>query len=334
MKKISVMITTYNEKDNVVPLGEALVRLFQYELPSYDYEILFMDNCSTDGTQQKIEELCRKYTEVRAIFNARNFGPLRSGFYGLLHVSGDCAIKLCADFQDPLEMIPQFVKEWENGYKIVCGIKTTSLENKIMRFFRTCYYKTIRKMSDIDQIEHFTGFGLYDRSFLEVLRTLDDPTPFLRGIVAELGYARRDIPYEQQKRKRGKSHNSLYDLYDMAMLSFTTYTKVGLRIATLLGFVMSIICVIIAMVYLVLKLLYWDRFVMGMAPMLIGVFLVGSIQLFFIGLIGEYIMSINARVMHRPLVIEGRRINFPADGTDEESEKCKLLTVQEQTLDM
>lgn len=310
MKKISVMVTTYNEKDNVVPLGEALIQLFQDKLSHYEYEILFMDNCSTDGTRQRIDELCCKYSQIRAIFNARNFGSLRSGCYGLLQVSGDCAIKLCADFQDPLEMIPQFVQEWENGYKIVCGIKTSSQENKIMRFFRTCYYKTIKKMSDVEQIEHFTGFGLYDRSFLEVLRGLDDPIPFLRGIVAEFGYQRKDIPYEQQKRRSGKSHYSLYNLYDTAMLSFTSYTKVGLRIATLLGFVMSAACILIAIVYLVLKLMYWDRFVMGMAPILIGVFLIGSIQIFFTGLIGEYIMSINTRVMHRPLVIEEKRINF------------------------
>lgn len=311
MKKISVMVTTYNEKDNVVPLVEELVQLFQNDLADYDYEILFMDNCSTDGTQGEIEMLCHKYREVRAIFNARNFGSLRSGFYGLLQVSGDCAIKLCADFQDPIELIPQFVKEWENGFKVVCGIKTLSQENKIMRFLRTCYYKALKKMSDVEQIEHFTGFGLYDRSFLEVLRKLDDPTPFLRGIVAELGYARKDISYEQKKRRSGKSHYSLYNLYDTAMLSFTTYTKVGMRIATLLGITLSIICVVIAFVYLGLKLLYWDSFLMGMAPLLIGVFLIGSIQLFFIGLIGEYIMSINARVMHRPLIVESRRINFP-----------------------
>ena len=310
MKKISVMVTTYNEKDNVVPLGEALIQLFQDKLSHYEYEILFMDNCSTDGTRQRINELCCKYSQIRAIFNARNFGSLRSGCYGLLQVSGDCAIKLCADFQDPLEMIPQFVQEWENGYKIVCGIKTSSQENKIMRFFRTCYYKTIKKMSDVEQIEHFAGFGLYDRSFLEVLRGLDDPIPFLRGIVAEFGYQRKDIPYEQQKRRSGKSHYSLYNLYDTAMLSFTSYTKVGLRIATLLGFVMSAACILIAIVYLVLKLMYWDRFVMGMAPILIGVFLIGSIQIFFTGLIGEYIMSINTRVMDRPLVIEEKRINF------------------------
>ena len=207
-------------------------------------------------------------------------------------------------------LIPQFVQEWENGYKIVCGIKTTSKENKIMRFLRSCYYKTIRKMSDVDQIEHFTGFGLYDRSFIQVLRELDDPTPFLRGIVAELGYRRKDIPYEQQKRRAGKTHNNWFTLYDAAMLSFTSYTKAGLRIATVLGFAMASVSMVIALIYLILKLVYWERFVAGMTPILLAVLVFGSIQLFFIGFLGEYVLSINKRMMKRPLVIEEERINF------------------------
>lgn len=313
MKKISIMITTYNEKDNVIPLEKEIRLLFHTKLSNYDYEILFMDNCSTDGTKEHIEALCSTDTRIKAIFNARNFGSLRSGFYGLLHTTGDCAIKLCADFQDPLEMIPQFIEEWEKGYKIVCGIKTSSKENKLMRFIRTCYYKIIKKMSDVEQIEHFTGFGLYDRSFLEVLRNLNDPNPYLRGIVAELGFKRKDIPYEQKQRRAGKSHYSWYNLYDTAMLGFTSYTKIGLRLATLVGFTLSLISIFIALVYLILKLVYWNYFVMGMAPILIGVFVFGSVQLFFIGLIGEYILSINTRIMNRPLVIEEKRINFESD---------------------
>ncbi len=217
---------------------------------------------------------------------------------------------MCCDFQDPVELIPQFIQEWEKGYKIVCAIKTTSKENKIMRFLRTCYYKVIRKMSDVDQIEHFTGTGLYDKSFIEVLKKLDDPTPFLRGIVAELGYKRKDIPYEQQKRRAGKTHNNWFTLYDAAMLSFTSYTKVGLRIATIIGFVMAVVCIVIALIYLVLKLIYWDWFIAGMAPVLLSVLGLGSLQLFFIGFMGEYILSINKRIMNRPLVIEEERINF------------------------
>lgn len=209
-------------------------------------------------------------------------------------------------------MIPKFVEKWESGYKIVCAIKKTSKENKIMRFLRTCYYKLIRKFSDVEQIEHFTGFGLYDKSFINVLRDLGDSTPFLRGIVAELGFKRIDIPYEQQKRRAGKTHNNWATLYDAAMLSFTSYTKVGLRIATILGFIIASISIVLAIVYLILKLIYWERFAAGMTPLLLAVLILGSLQLFFIGFLGEYVLSINRRVMNRPLVIEEERLNFDA----------------------
>jgi len=310
MKKISVMIPCYNEEENVVPMSEAIVSLFETELTKYDYELLFIDNNSTDSTRSLLREICAKNSHIKAIFNAKNFGQFNSPYYGMCQTTGDCTIGMCCDFQDPVELIPQFIQEWEKGYKIVCAIKTTSKENKIMRFLRTCYYKVIRKMSDVDQIEHFTGTGLYDKSFIEVLKKLDDPTPFLRGIVAELGYKRKDIPYEQQKRRAGKTHNNWFTLYDAAMLSFTSYTKVGLRIATIIGFVMAVVCIVIALIYLVLKLIYWDWFIAGMAPVLLSVLGLGSLQLFFIGFMGEYILSINKRIMNRPLVIEEERINF------------------------
>lgn len=310
MKKISVMIPCYNEEENVVPMSEAIVSLFETELTKYDYELLFIDNNSTDSTRSLLREICAKDSHIKAIFNAKNFGQFNSPYYGMCQTTGDCTIGMCCDFQDPVELIPQFIQEWEKGYKIVCAIKTTSKENKIMRFLRTCYYKVIRKMSDVDQIEHFTGTGLYDKSFIEVLKKLDDPTPFLRGIVAELGYKRKDIPYEQQKRRAGKTHNNWFTLYDAAMLSFTSYTKVGLRIATIIGFVMAVVCIVIALIYLVLKLIYWDWFIAGMAPVLLAVLGLGSSQLFFIGFMGEYILSINKRIMNRPLVIEEERINF------------------------
>ena len=310
MKKISVLIPCYNEEENVVPMSEAIIEQFTKELPSYDYEIVFIDNDSSDTTRVKLRKLCKENKKIKAIFNAKNFGQFNSPYYGMLQTTGDCTISMCADFQDPPEMIPKLVKEWEDGAKIVSAIKTSSKENKLMRFFRTCYYKLIKRMSNVEQIEHFTGFGLYDKDFIEVLRDLKDPTPFLRGIVAELGFKRKDIPYEQQKRRAGKTHNNWYTLYDAAMLSFTSYTKVGLRIATIGGFVIGFISFIIAMVYLILKLVNWDNFAMGNAPILIGVFVLGGIELFFIGLLGEYIMSINNRVMKRPLVIEEERINF------------------------
>ena len=310
MKKISIMIPCYNEEENVVPISEAVVRELTDSLPEYDYEILFIDNDSKDNTRPLLREICQNNPKIKAIFNVKNFGQFNSPYYGMLQTTGDCTICMCCDFQDPVEMIPKLVHEWENGYKIVCAIKTTSKENKIMRFLRTCYYKLIRKMSDVEQIEHFTGFGLYDKSFIEVLRNLKDPSPFLRGIVAELGYRRKDIPYEQAKRRAGKTHNNFYTLYDAAMLSFTSYTKIGLRLATFCGIGVGFVSFLVGMVYLILKLIMWDNFPMGMAPVLIGMCFLGSVQLFFIGLLGEYVLNINTRVMNRPLVIEEERLNF------------------------
>lgn len=309
MKKISVMIPCYNEEENVIPISEAVVEQFE-KLKQYDYEILFIDNCSKDNTRSLLQEICEKNNKIRAIFNAKNFGQFNSPYYAMCQTTGDCTISMCCDFQDPVEMIPQFIAEWEKGYKIVCGIKTSSKENRIMYLLRSTYYKLIKKMSEIEQIEHFTGFGLYDRSFINVLRNLNDPTPFLRGIVAELGPKRKDLPYEQAKRRSGKTSNNFYRLYDAAMLSFTSYTKIGLRLATFLGFILSGLSIIVAFIYLVLKLMYWNQFPLGMAPVVIGVFFFGSMQLFFIGLVGEYIMNINTRIMNRPLVIEEKRINF------------------------
>ena len=309
MRAISILIPTYNEAENVKALSAAIISEME-KLPEYGYEIIFIDNDSKDGTREQIRELCAGCKKIKAIFNAKNFGQNNSPYYGLTQTTGDCAILMCADFQDPVEMIPILVHEWENGYKIVSAIKTTSRENKAMRLLRTCYYKLIKKFSQVEQIEHFTGFGLYDRSFIQVLRELKDPTPFLRGIVAELGFQRKEIPYEQQRRRAGSTKNNLYTLYDIAMLSFTSYTKIGLRLATFLGFLISIVSFLMAVIYFILKLLYWDTFIMGTAPILIGVFLLGAIQLIFLGLLGEYILSINARVMNRPLVIEEERINF------------------------
>jgi len=319
MKRISIVVPCFNEEENVGPMSQAIVELFKNELNDYDYELIFIDNDSQDKTRELLRAICGNNDRIKAIFNAKNFGQFKSPYYGLLQAKGDCAVLVACDFQDPVELIPTFVKEWENGYKIVSGIKTSSKESKIMYWLRSLYYKMIKKLSDVEQIEHFTGFGLYDRKFLEVLKTLDDPTPFLRGIVAELGFKRKDIEYQQPQRRAGKTSNNFYRLYDGAMLSITSYTKVGLRLATLFGFVCSVISVIIAIVYLVMKLMYWDRFTAGMAPMLIGVFLLGSIQMFFIGLLGEYILTINSRVMKRPLVVEEERINFEEEtaGTSE-----------------
>lgn len=310
MKKISIMIPCYNEEENVIPMSEAIVDLFNTELTSYDYELLFIDNCSTDKTREYLRMICGKNKHVKAIFNARNFGQFNSPYYGLLQTTGDCVVSMCCDFQDPIELIPKYIREWENGYKIVIGIKTSSKESKIMYKLRSLYYKIIKKYSDVEQIEHFTGSGLYDKSFIDVLRDLKDPTPFMRGLVAELGFARKEIPYEQPQRRAGKTHNNWYTLYDAAMLSFTSYTKIGLRLATFMGILAGTGSFIVAIIYLILKLTHWNSFTAGMAPVVIGMFFLGGIQLFFLGFIGEYILSINKRVMNRPLVVEEERINF------------------------
>ena len=310
MKKISILIPCYNEEENVVPIANAIVEEMGKNLADYDYEIIFIDNDSNDNTRPLLREVCKRNPKVKAIFNAKNFGQFNSPYYGMLQTTGDCTILMCCDFQDPIEMIPQIVAEWEKGAKIVSCVKTASKENSIMRFLRSCYYKMIKKMSSVEQIEHFTGFGLYDRSFLEVLRNLNDPTPFLRGIVAELGFKRVSIEYTQAKRRAGKTHNNFFTLFDAAMLSFTSYTKVGLHLVTFAGMILSALSILAALVYLVLKLLYWDRFSAGFAPMIIGLFFLNAIELLFIGFVGEYVMSINTRVMNRPLVIEEERINF------------------------
>ena len=310
MKKIAIVIPCYNEEENIVGITKAIEDELVSSLPQYDYEILIIDNCSTDNTRALIRGICTNNKKVKAIFNAKNFGQFNSPYHAILQADGDCVIPICADFQDPVEMIPRFVHEWENGYKIVCGIKSKSKENPFVRFFRTCYYKLIKKMSSVEQIEHFTGFALYDRDFVEVLRELNDPTPFIRGIVAELGYKRKDIEYTQQKRAAGKTHNNFFTLYDAAMLSFTSYTKIGLRIASMLGFAIAVLSALIGIVYLVMKLIWWERFPGGTVPTMILSTFLGSVQMFFLGFLGEYVMNMNTRIMNRPLVVEEERINF------------------------
>lgn len=312
VKKISVMIPCFNETENVIPMSEAVVKVLTDELSRYDYEIIFIDNASTDGTRAKLEQICEKNPKIKAIFNVTNFGQFNSPFYGMCQCTGDCVIPMCCDFQDPVEMIPKFIEKWEEGHKVVSAVKTSSKENPFIYFLRSVYYKMIKSMSDVKMIEHFTGFGLYDKTFIELIRQLDDPIPFMRGIVAEYGagFNMIEVEYEQAERRAGKTHNNFYSLYDAAMLSFTSYTKVGLRLATFIGIFSSMFSFIIAIVYFVFKISNWDEMLLGIAPLTIGVFFLGGIQLFFLGLIGEYILNINKRVIHRPIVVEERRINF------------------------
>lgn len=318
MKKISILIPCYNEEENVGPMSEAIVSLFTTQLKAYDYELLFIDNDSRDNTRDILRDICSKNPKIKAIFNAKNFGQFNSPYHGILQTTGDCTISMVCDFQDPIELIPQYIAEWEKGYKIVIGIKTSSKENPIMYHLRGVYYKLIKKFSDVEQIEHFTGSGLYDKEFVNVLRELKDPTPFLRGIVAELGYKRKEIPYEQPQRRAGKTSNNFMRLYDAAMLSITSYTKIGLRLCTFFGMLIAGGSALVGLIYLIMKLIMWESFSAGMAPVLIGMFFLGAIQLFFLGFIGEYILSINQRVMNRPLVIEEERINFLTERNENE----------------
>ena len=309
-KKISIVVPTYNEYDNVELLVKEINKVFEEGLNNYEYEIIFIDNYSIDKTRDKIMEMATRDKKIKAIFNAKNFGQLNSPYYGMTQAKGDCVVLMVADLQDPPEMIKKFVSEWEKGYKIVIGVKTKSKESKTMYFLRTIFYKTIKKISNVDHIEHFTGFGLYDRDFIKVLGSLNDSQPYLRGIVAELGFTRKEMTYTQPQRKFGKTKNNFFTLYDIGMLGITSYSKVVLRTATIFGFIISGLSILVSIIYLILKLLYWNMFPAGTAPIVIGMFFLSGIQLFFIGFLGEYIMNINTRVMNRPLVVEEERINF------------------------
>lgn len=314
MKKISIVVPCYNEEDNIQQLYSEVTNLMANELPEYVYELLIVDNKSKDKSRQIIRDICKKDKRVKAIFNYINCGPNTNPFFGLRESEGDCSILLYADFQEPIEMIPVMVREWEKGNKVVCMVKHRSKENKFVYFCREIYYRIFKKMSSVEQIRQFTGFGLYDRSFIEVIRKLHDPTPFIKGIVAEYAPDRIEISYTQQRRKGGKSSLDFWGYYDSAMLSFTSYTKGGLRVASITGGVISMISFVIAVIYLVFKLTNWDAFVAGNIPILLSVLFLGGCQLIFIGLLGEYIMSINQRVIDRPMVVEEERINFDTRG--------------------
>ena len=324
MKKISVVLPCYNEEDNIYEIYEAVKAVLQKECSAYDYEMLFIDNKSEDTTWSIIKSICERDKKARAILNARNFGYLRSPFHALRQTTGDAVILMSTDFQDPPDLIPEFVHKWEEGNKIVCGIKTSSKENGLIYFLRSCYYKLISSMSTVEQIKQFTGFGLYDKSFIKVLADLHDPMPYMRGIVAELGFRRCEVPFSQPQRKAGKSSSRFIGLYDVAMLGFTTYTKGLLRIATFGGVFVSGISLLIGIIMVILKLVgVWAN--LGYAALMTALFFIGGVQLTFIGLLGEYVMATNTRVLNRPLVVEECRLNFETE-VDEKAEK-ELTTV-------
>ena len=305
-KRISIVVPTFNEEENVLPLYEAVMAQLA-ALPAYEHELLFIDNASTDATRAHIEGLCARDGRVRAIFNAANFGQFSSPYHGLCAATGDCAILLCADFQDPVEMIPALVAKWEEGHRVVCAVKESSRENPLVRFARTCFYKLLRATSNVNHIPHFTGFGLYDQSFLAILREIRDPAPFLRGIVAEYAKDPATLPYEQQKRRAGKSSNNFFSLYDAAMLAFTTYTKAPIRAMTALGVLMMIASLTGGVFALVRALTgaTWQ-----LLALLCSIGFVGAANLLAISVIGEYLLTQRRKSPTRPRVVEERRINF------------------------
>lgn len=310
MKTVTVVIPTYNEEKNIPLVYERVSRIFETELSHYQMEILFIDNASTDSSRVLIEELCHKDDRVQAIFNATNFGFSRSSYYGLSQAEGDCAIMLYADMQDPPEVIPEFIRKWEEGYLVVTGIKSKSKENPVMYAIREVYYKLLEKISETEHIKQFDGFGLYDASFIALLRELKDPLPYLRGLVAEYGSNRTSVEYTQEKRKAGKTSFNFMKYYDVAMLGITSSTKAIMRMATFLGGIMAGLCLVVSLVTLIIKLVNWDYYDVGTAAIIIGIFFVGGIQIFFLGFLGEYILNINIRAMQHPIVVESRRINM------------------------
>jgi len=310
VRLISVVTPCYNEEENVEELARRIRDIFTPLGDKYSYEHIFIDNASRDKTVPILRGIAARDKNVKVIINARNFGHIRSPYHGFLQAGGDAVILMASDLQDPPEMIPVFLKEWEEGYSIVIGIKNKSRENPFMFVLRKIFYGIIKRIADTEHIKNFTGFGLYDRKFVDILRTLPEPYPYFRGLVAELGYGVREVSFVQPKRERGKTKNNFYTLYDIAMLGFVNHSKVPLRLASFIGFIVACGSLLVALIYFIYKLVFWDHFTLGSAPLMIGLFFFSAVQLFFIGIIGEYIGAIFTQVKQRPLVVEKERINF------------------------
>ncbi len=314
MKTITIVVPTYNEEANIQSIYDRVQAVFASSLTDYGMQLLFIDNDSQDGTRALIRGLAEKDERVQAIFNATNFGFSKSCFHGLSQAEGDCAVLMFADMQDPPEVIPEMVRKWEEGYKIVLGIKSKSRENRLMYLIRSVYYGILEKISETEHIRQYDGFGLYDAAFVKQLRKLRDPMPYLRGLVAEIGYRHAEVEYTQELRKAGKSTFSLMKYYDVAMLGITSSSKIVMRMATFLGMGLGVVCMIVAIITFILKLCNWQYFNAGTAAIIVGIFFIGAVQLFFLGFLGEYILNINVRTMNHPIVLEEERINLKRDG--------------------
>ena len=309
-KKISILTPCFNEEGNVEELYKQVKAQFEALKERYTYEHIFIDNASQDRTVEILKSIAAKDKNVKIIVNASNFGHIRSPFHGMKQCYGDAVMLMVADLQDPPELIPEFLEKWEEGHQVVVGVKNKSKENPIMYGIRKLFYTLVRKMSETPMIDNFTGFGLYDKAFVDVLRATDDPYPYMRGFVAEYGGDIATVYYTQPKREHGKTSNNFYKLYDMAMLGFVNHSKVPLRLAVFIGFTIAAVSLAVALFYFIYKLCYWDSFQVGNAPLVIGLFFFSAVQLIFIGILGEYIGAIHTQVRKRPLVIEKERVNF------------------------
>ncbi|MBU0762683.1 MAG: glycosyltransferase family 2 protein [Candidatus Altiarchaeota archaeon] len=310
MKKlISVITHCYNEEANVEGLYEEVKKILGKNR-DYDYEHIFIDNASEDKTVEILKKIAKKDKRLKIIVNLRNFGHIRSPFHGMLQCKGDAVISMASDFQDPPHLIPQLIEKWEQGYQVVLGVKTKSMENPAVFALRKIYYHLLKRMSNIQVIENFSGYALYDQKVIKTVRTIDDPYPYFRGLICDLGFHRATVEYTQPKRKQGITKNNIYTLYDLAVLGIISYSKIPLRLTIVAGLMLSLFSILTASGYLIYKLIYWDRFTLGLAPLVIGLFFFSSVQLLFLGVVGEYIGMIFTQVHKRPLVVEKERVNF------------------------
>ena len=316
-KKISLFTPCYNEEGNVYAMYQKITEVMK-QLPEYDYEYVLIDNCSTDNTPAILRKMAEEDKRVKVIFNIKNFGPSRSGSYGFFQTTGDVSICFACDFQDPPELIPEFVHRWEQGHKVVWGKKEGSDESKVMYAIRCLYYKIIRGIAENEQYENVTGFGLYDKEVLDLFRKYSGPTPNFRNMISEFGYPVEFVEYHQPRRKSGKSSYNLIKYFSVALNDMVNTSKLPLRMATCVGAVIAVISFIIALFYLVMKIVYWDSYDIGMATLVIGLFFLGAVQIMFIGIVGEYVGEILARMSEKPMVVEKERINFDEDREEKE----------------
>lgn len=309
-KKISIVSGCYNEEGNLREFYDRIINVIK-QFPQYSYEIIIADNCSTDRSRDILRRIASGDKNFRVIFNANNFGPIRSGYNAFLQASGDAVVLMSSDLQDPPELIGDMVRKWEDGYQVVVAIKSQSKEHRLIYFLRRCYYRLLSNISDSGELlVNFTGFGLYDRRFMNALKKYNEPVPYFRGLVTNIGFRRAEIEFIQPQRKHGRSKHSFFSLYDVAMSGFVAHSKLPLRLATFSGFSLAGISLLIALAYFIYKLLYWDTFSLGLAPLVIGLFFFSAVQLIFIGIIGEYVGAILTQVKNHPLVIEDEKLNF------------------------